>query len=131
MCTLHFKSALYTVFGGNYKKIHEFYFHFHLKIIWQSHPRAQKKAGSFPLTSLQLPFSRFFSHPSPPPPLGHKQVATELPNGFQDFHPMMFSLIVSTMYFTSSSLTYGPAGRHIPTLNKASDTPLTYAGTSL
>ena len=35
---------------------------------------------------------------------------------------MMFSLMVSTMYFTSSSLTYGPAGKHIPTLNKASDT---------
>ena len=29
---------------------------------------------------------------------------------------MRFSLIVSTMYFTSSSVTYGSAGKHIPTL---------------
>ena len=58
-------------------------------------------------------------------PLRHKHVTTKLPNGFLDLHPMMFSFIVSTMYFISSSLTYGPAGRHIPTLNKASDTPLT------
>ncbi len=34
-------------------------------------------------------------------------------------------LIVSTMYFTSSSLTYGPAGKHIPTLKMASLTPFT------
>ena len=59
-------------------------------------------------------------------PLRYKQVTTELPDGYQKaLHPMMFSLMVSTMYFTSSSLTYGPAVRHIPTLNKASDTPFT------
>jgi len=44
---------------------------------------------------------------------------------------IIFSLIVSTIYFTSSSLTYGPAGRHIPTLKRPSDTPFTYAGASL
>lgn len=44
---------------------------------------------------------------------------------------MMASLIFSTMYLTSSSLTYGPLGRHMPTLNKDSETPLTYAGASL
>ena len=61
-------------------------------------------------------------------PLRHRQVTTELPDGYQKaLHPMMFSLMVSTMYFTSSSLTYGPAGRHIPTLKIASETPLTYA----
>ena len=55
-----------------------------------------------------------------------KHKRAKLPDGFQKaLHPMIFSLIVSTMYFTSSSLTYGPVGRHIPTLNKASDTPLT------
>ena len=60
------------------------------------------------------------------PSLWPKHITTKLPNGFQDnLHPMIFSLMVSTMYLTSSSLTYGPAGRHIPTLNKASDTPLT------
>ena len=52
---------------------------------------------------------------------------SQLPNGFQNLHPMMFSLMVSTMYLTSSSLTYGPAGKHIPTLKRASDTPLIYA----
>ena len=57
-----------------------------------------------------------------------KNIRTKLPNGFQELHPMIFALIVSTMYLTSSSLTYGPAGRHIPILNKASETPLTYAG---
>ena len=35
------------------------------------------------------------------------------------------ALMLSTMYFTSSSLTYGPAGRHIPTLKSNSLTPLT------
>ena len=39
----------------NYKKIHDFYFHFHLKIIWQSHPRAQKRLVTFPKTSLISP----------------------------------------------------------------------------
>ena len=61
------------------------------------------------------------------PPLRNKQIRTELPNGFQKLHPMIFALMVSTMYLTSSSVTYGPAGRHIPTLKIASDTPLTYA----
>ena len=56
-----------------------------------------------------------------------KHIRTKLPNGFKHLHPIMFSLMASTMYLTSSSLTYGPAGRHIPTLNNASDTPLTYA----
>ena len=37
------------------------------------------------------------------------------------------SFMHSTIYLTSSSFTYGPAGRHIPTLNRASDTPFTYA----
>ena len=60
-----------------------------------------------------------------------KHVTTKLPNGFQNLHPMMFSLMLSTMYFTSSSVTYGPAGRHIPTLKMASETPFTYAGASL
>lgn len=32
------------------------------------------------------------------------------------------------MYFTSSSVTYGPAGRHMPTLKISSLTPLVYAG---
>ena len=40
---------------------------------------------------------------------------------------MIFSTIVSTIYLTSSSLTYGPAGKHMPTLKMASLTPLTYA----
>ena len=40
-------------------------------------------------------------------------------------------LIVSTIYRTSSSLTYGPAGRHMPTLKSASLTPFTYAGVFL
>ena len=35
--------------------------------------------------------------------------------------------IVSTIYLTSSSVTYGPAGRHMPTLKIASVTPSTYA----
>ena len=61
-----------------------------------------------------------------------KDIRTELPDGSQKtLHPIMFALIVSTMYFTSSSVTYGPAGRHIPTLKSASDTPFTYAGASL
>ena len=34
-----------------------------------------------------------------------KHITTKLPNGFQKLHPMMFSFIVSTIYFTSSSLT--------------------------
>ena len=38
------------------------------------------------------------------------------------------SFIESTIYFTSSSVTYGPAGRHIPTLKISSLTPLVYAG---
>lgn len=32
-------------------------------------------------------------------------------------------LMVSTIYLTSSSVTYGPEGRHMPTLKMASDTP--------
>ena len=39
--------------------------------------------------------------------------------------------VSTTIYFTSSSFTYGPAGKHIPTLNTASETPFTYAGASL
>ena len=35
------------------------------------------------------------------------------------------SLMQSTMYITSLSVTYGPAGRHMPTLKMASLTPLT------
>ena len=35
------------------------------------------------------------------------------------------SFMQSTMYLTSSSVTYGPAGRHIPTLKTASLTPFT------
>ena len=58
-------------------------------------------------------------------PLRHKHVTTKLPNGFQDLHQMMFSFIVSTMYFISSSVTHGPAGRHMPTLKIASLTPFT------
>ena len=41
------------------------------------------------------------------------------------------SLIESTIYRTSSSLTHGPVGRHMPRLNNDSLTPLTYAGASL
>ena len=37
-------------------------------------------------------------------------------------HPIA-SLMHSTIYFTSSSVTYGPAGRQKPTLNKSSSTP--------
>ena len=56
-----------------------------------------------------------------------KHITTELPDGYQKaLHPMMFSLMVSTIYFTSSSETYGPAGKHIPTLNIDSETPLIY-----
>ena len=47
------------------------------------------------------------------------------------FYPIMLALMVSTIYLTSSSVTYGPAGKHMPILKIASDTPLTYAGTSL
>ena len=42
------------------------------------------------------------------------------------FQLSIASLIHSTIYFTSSSVTYGPAGRHIPTLNSASLTPFIY-----
>ena len=38
------------------------------------------------------------------------------------------SLMLSTIYFTSSSVTYGPAGRQKPTLNSASSTPFVYTG---
>ena len=41
---------------------------------------------------------------------------------FSDHYPIIADLIVSTMYRTSSSVTYGPLGRHIPTLNMASET---------
>ena len=41
---------------------------------------------------------------------------------------MIFPLIISTIYLTSSSLTYGPAGKHIPNINIPSLTPFTYAG---
>ena len=37
---------------------------------------------------------------------------------------MMACLMVSTMYATSSSLTIGPEGRHMPILNSDSLTPL-------
>ena len=40
----------------------------------------------------------------------------------------MASLMLSTIYFTSSSVTYGPAGRQKPTLNSASSTPFVYTG---
>ena len=66
-----------------------------------------------------------------PTPLGHKEVTTKLPNGIQYILHSMLALMVSTIYLTSSSLTYGPAGKHIPTLKMASLTPLTYAGASL
>ena len=66
-----------------------------------------------------------------PSPLGYKQVTTELPDGMKEVPHSILALMVSTIYFTSSSLTYGPAGRHIPTLKMASLTPLTYAGASL
>ena len=36
----------------------------------------------------------------------------------------------STIYFTSSSVTQGPAGMHTPTLKISSLTPLRYAGES-
>ena len=36
--------------------------------------------------------------------------------------------MASAMKRTSSSVTYGPAGKHIPTLNRSSLTPFTYAG---
>ena len=42
--------------------------------------------------------------------------------------PKILAFIVSTMYLTSSSLTYGPASIHMPTLKIASDTPFVYAG---
>jgi hypothetical protein len=46
-------------------------------------------------------------------------------------HGLKELLIVETIYWTSSSDTQGPEGRHIPTLKSASETPLTYAGAFL
>ena len=51
---------------------------------------------------------------------------------FQHFNISIFqfstaSLMHSTIYRTSSSVTYGPAGRHIPILKISSSTPLVYA----
>lgn len=67
----------------------------------------------------------FASLPSPP---GPEEVRAKPPDGTHEIpHQMMFSLMVSTMYLTSSSVTYGPAGRHMPTLKIPSDTPFTYA----
>ena len=43
----------------------------------------------------------------------------------QSTYSSIASLMQSTMYLTSSSVTYGPAGRHMPTLKMASLTPLT------
>ena len=44
------------------------------------------------------------------------------------FYLIIFALIFSTMYLTSSSLTYGPLGRHNPLRNNSSLTPFTYDG---
>ena len=60
--------------------------------------------------------------------LGDKQIqimskAFEV-NYFEIYYTSIASLIQSTMYLTSSSVTYGPAGRQKPTLKRDSDTPL-------
>ena len=43
-------------------------------------------------------------------------------------YPSIASLILSTIYLTSSSVTYGPAGKQKPTLNSSSSMPLVYTG---
>ena len=57
--------------------------------------------------------------------LWYKEVTTKFPDSFQKRnHPTIPSLMHSTIYLTSSSVTYGPAGRHIPILKTSSSTPL-------
>lgn len=58
-------------------------------------------------------------------PFGKPEFA--LDNKQQSISPIAYSpiasLMHSTIYLTSSSETYGPAGRQKPTLNKSSSTP--------
>ena len=68
-----------------------------------------------------LSFNRFDC----PNPIGGQTSNDKIARWLSNLHPMMFALMFSTMYRTSSSLTYGPAGRHMPTLKSFSDTPFT------